>query len=235
MLSFDKIDNHNIKKTIVAVVDGGKNDCRVLFLYDKEMNNTNNKNTDFIHEMYNINSKKNKITVSEIQQLKYSLQNNIKPEQESLNNKYEEVKEKYNNIKNDIILQSGKFIPMPDLNKERCIWSFNGSSGSGKSFLASLIVNEYQALFPENPVLLFSRCSEDPAFDDFPNGKKIIRIDIDENIESNDFINLHDCLIIFDDIDTLPKITIEPDSENMLKKKQLLIYQKRYNKLEMIF
>jgi hypothetical protein len=228
MLSFENIDKKDVQKTIVGVVDGGDSDCHILFLYDKHIESKKkNINTDFLYDIFNTNSKKNKITNYDLDILKNAIQFEGKPKNLSLCGKYEEAKSKHDDIKNDITIYKGKFIPMPDLNKDRCVWSFNGSSGSGKSFLASMIVNEYQAIFPKNPVILFSRCEKDPAFDKM----KLTRIDIDETIESSDFTNLHDCLIIFDDIDTLPTVEIKKEEGIKAPKKITIDLSKKIQRI----
>ena len=76
-----------------------------------------------------------------------------------------------------------------------------GSAGSGKSYFVSKYVMEYVKVLKHNPVYLVSENNEDPAFDDKDYIKRIEINDMVENpIDWRDFEN---CLIIFDDIDSI--------------------------------
>lgn len=92
--------------------------------------------------------------------------------------------------------------PLPDPNIRQVLY-IAGPSGSGKSFYVSKYIANYQKLFPKNEVIIFCRVTDDPAFKDL----KVKYILLDENIYLDPIDpvkELEDCLIIFDDCDTLP-------------------------------
>lgn len=217
MLSFIDKESEEITQTIVAIVDGGRNDRELLYLYDKPINILKKKdNVDMID--YAINKKGKKIGVLELELMKKAL---IEEQKEYYNGKfkdqYKENVDKYNKIKNDIYIYDGKFIPMIDINKDRCVWSINGAAGSGKSFLASLIIKAYQTIFPDAKVYLFSQKEYDQPLDELG----VIRVPINENINQDIIKELEDCLCIFDDIDMLPDVQVEREIITMRGEKEI--------------
>lgn len=96
----------------------------------------------------------------------------------------------------------GKFEPVPNTKSERTIIYCSGPSGSGKSYYCKLFVKNYIESYPKNDIYMFSKLTKDSSLDDIKKIKRI-RIDdelINEPFEADDF---KDCLVIFDDIDTL--------------------------------
>ena len=81
-----------------------------------------------------------------------------------------------------------------------------GPSGSGKSYYASKYVQKFCEIFEESKILLFSRKTSDPAFDE---NKRIKRIQINDELCDANVDILQACkentLLIFDDIDSLEK------------------------------
>lgn len=65
------------------------------------------------------------------------------PDDEYLESIYEEIKKNLNTkYEKEIQLKDdGKFWPMPDINKDRCVWFLAGAANSGKSYLASKILS----------------------------------------------------------------------------------------------
>ena len=64
----------------------------------------------------------------------------------------------------DFKLQDGKFSPVPDIDKREA-FLISGPAGSGKSTLASKYLEYYKKLFPERPIIIFSRKDNDPVLD----------------------------------------------------------------------
>jgi hypothetical protein len=91
-------------------------------------------------------------------------------------------------------------------NKAREVLYITGPSGSGKSYYASKYVEKFCEIFDKSKVLLFSRKTSDPAFDE---NKRIQRIPIDDELCNANIDILSVCkentLLIFDDIDSLDK------------------------------
>jgi hypothetical protein len=90
----------------------------------------------------------------------------------------------------------------PDETK-RSIYYIAGASGSGKSYIAKHLSEQYQTLFKGRPVYLVSKLKEDETLD----GMKIrpMRLNIEKITEKpmTDLEPLRDSLVIFDDYDTL--------------------------------
>lgn len=95
-----------------------------------------------------------------------------------------------------------QLLPPPD-KKKRSIWYIAGASGSGKSYQAKIVINNYHKLFPERPVFLISKLTSDETLDEL---KFIQRVDMTEFCKQPFDINQTDpSLIIFDDFETLEK------------------------------
>lgn len=113
----------------------------------------------------------------------------------------------------DIILEEGEFEPIPDM-ETRSVTYICGPSGSGKSVMSSKVIKNYIRMFPKNDVYIFSQKDKDPALDDLG-----IRVKLDEDLVNNP-INvteeMKDCLVIFDDTDTIPNKKIS-DAVNNIK------------------
>ncbi len=104
----------------------------------------------------------------------------------------------------DVVLNSSvvSLCPNPDT---REVLYICGPSGVGKSTLASQYIKEYQKLFPNNEVIIFSRKPKDEVLDKL----KPLRFLIDESIVSDpiDILNepefiKNGCLVLFDDCNT---------------------------------
>jgi hypothetical protein len=100
-----------------------------------------------------------------------------------------------------IKLQTGKFQPIGDWNRERSVGYIVGASGSGKSFFICEWVKEYKKKFKRNPVYLFSSLDEDESLEPI-NPQRII-LDNDFLNEEIDLTMYKDSCVIFDDCDTI--------------------------------
>lgn len=98
------------------------------------------------------------------------------------------------------------FVPIPSPDpKTRQVWYVAGQSGSGKSYFARGIAENYKKLFPEREIYLISKLQEDETLDKMKIGKpKRLSLDslVADPVEMDEF---KDCLVIFDDWDTLDK------------------------------
>lgn len=95
-------------------------------------------------------------------------------------------------------------IPSPDPAK-REVWYVAGQSGAGKSYFARGIAEAYKKLFPEREIYLISKLNEDETLDTMKVGKPK-RISLESLVsDPPDMEEFRDCLIIFDDWDTLDK------------------------------
>ena len=90
--------------------------------------------------------------------------------------------------------------------KTREVWYVAGPSGSGKSYIARGLAMEYHSQFPDRPIYLLSKLSEDSTLDKL---KYLVRIDPSKLVENpiTDLDMLKDCMLIADDVDTFDKET----------------------------
>jgi len=95
-----------------------------------------------------------------------------------------------------------ELLPSPDPEK-RQIYYIAGASGSGKSYIARHLSEQYQKMFPERTVYLVSKLKEDATLDGMK--KPPMRLSIEKLVETplKDLEPLRETLIIFDDYDTL--------------------------------
>ena len=101
----------------------------------------------------------------------------------------------------NISFNDGELMLSPDKDDERVTMYVCGSAGSGKSYFVAQYVAEYHKTFKDNLVYLVSENNEDPAFDKLDYVNRIIIDDMYENpIDWKEFEN---CLVIFDDIDSI--------------------------------
>jgi hypothetical protein len=92
-------------------------------------------------------------------------------------------------------------LPSTDPNK-RDVFYIAGKSGSGKSYISAQIIENYHKLNPERPLYLISKLEEDETIDKVKAPLK--RIPVEKFVEVFNINAFNNCLIFFDDYDTLP-------------------------------
>jgi len=87
--------------------------------------------------------------------------------------------------------------------EKRFIYYIAGASGSGKSYIAKHIAEQYQKQFKGRPVYLVSKLKEDATLDGM--SEKPLRLNIDKILATpmKDLEPIRESLVIFDDYDTL--------------------------------
>jgi Cdc6-like AAA superfamily ATPase len=102
----------------------------------------------------------------------------------------------------DITLQKDTFTLLPS-KTGRTIFYITAPSGSGKSYLAKEIIQEYHKMFPKRPVYVFSSLDSDETLDTLKYIKRI-KIGKEQFLESEltaeDF---KDSMVLYDDIDVI--------------------------------
>ena len=94
------------------------------------------------------------------------------------------------------------FQPIPS-KKGRDVYYIVGASGSGKSYLALRIAQNYQKLFPDRPILLVSKLDEDETLDQL---KGMLRLEFKHwDVSTPDIKVFENTLVIFDDFDAVAK------------------------------
>ena len=118
-----------------------------------------------------------------------------------------EIKSIYKNImkdgNKDIILKNGHFVPIPNPAKERFSAFISGPAGSGKSYFASDVLQQWSKLNPKGEIFLFSQLFEDPVLDKLKN---LHRVDVNTLLEEPiDVFDIPEVsFVVFDDVDSIP-------------------------------
>jgi hypothetical protein len=96
---------------------------------------------------------------------------------------------------------SGKKFELLPPQEGRSVLYIAGASGSGKSYFTAQFLKKYHKKHPKNKIYVFSEGEHDPAFDDLD----IVRIPINDDLlnEPVQYNEFHDCMVVFDDIDSL--------------------------------
>ena len=95
---------------------------------------------------------------------------------------------------------------LPDTRGDkRNIYYIAGASGSGKSYVAKSICENYHKLYPDRFIYIVSALDEDETLDSMKvNKKKIQRLDYKTFVDDPPDINsVSDCMFVFDDVDTI--------------------------------
>ena len=101
----------------------------------------------------------------------------------------------------EIRIENGEIMLSPDKDTERITMYCCGSAGSGKSYFVAQYCEQYHKTFKNNPIFLISENDSDPAFDSKDYIKRIIIEDLYEN--PLDWREFENCMVIFDDIDSI--------------------------------
>jgi len=92
-------------------------------------------------------------------------------------------------------------LPSTDKDKRNCYY-VAGASGSGKSWFAKMVAQNYAKMYPDRPIYLISKLEADETIDSM--SPPPIRIDYKEFIDNPPDINkLSNSMVIFDDYDVI--------------------------------
>lgn len=148
---------------------------------------------------------KKNMTKTEMKQLSKALIQEIRPDDEDIEDAYDDAMEKITKkVTTELKLSDGYLAPIPNINrteKQRDCVYVAGPSGSGKSTWIRMYGEMFKKLYPDRPIFIFSRLKKDPVLDEL-DPKRILIDDklVDKPIEIKE---LEKSLCIFDDIDTI--------------------------------
>jgi hypothetical protein len=191
----------------VAVVRGGDADGNVLYLHNEAVKSAKaRKEINTLHYMKDLSFVKPAERARIMGLLEEGIKNDKAPEglEARVMTVYEKMKGDATASKAIELPSESMFQPIPDPDpKVRQIWYVAGISGSGKSYFARGIAENYKKLFPEREIYLISKLTEDETLDKMKIGKPK-RISLESLVEDFPSIDeFKDCLVIFDDYDTL--------------------------------
>jgi hypothetical protein len=197
----------------IAVVRGGDDDGKVLYLHTEESRSSSTPKPTIkaVRYMSDLKSVKPAERVKMMNKLIEAFTSGKSVDE--LTDMPPDAKEIYKRIGTDSAANKSvelpddstfQAIPDPDPSK-RQVWYVAGQSGSGKSYFARGIAENYKKLFPDRDIYLISKLMEDETLDKMKVGKPK-RINLDTLVSDPvDLEEFKDCLVIFDDWDTLDK------------------------------
>jgi hypothetical protein len=190
----------------VAVVRGGDEDGSVLYLHtDGKKSLRPKKEVSALKYMKELSFVKVTDRPRVMNTIIEAVEKGVEPEGDAkIKAVYKRIVEDKEEDKEIVLPDDSMFCPIPDPDpKVRQIWYVAGISGSGKSYFARGIAENYKKLFPEREVYLISKLNEDETLDKMKIGKPK-RISLESLVDDYPALEeFKDCLIIFDDFDTL--------------------------------
>lgn len=119
--------------------------------------------------------------------------------------------------KKEIKLTSGKFVPLPDIDKREVVY-VAGPSGSGKSTYAANYIKNFLTVFPDKDFFIFSRTNaeDDPAFNDLPYSQVMIDESLLENPIDITKELTQGCIILFDDVNTIQNTKLKKAVDDLM-------------------
>jgi hypothetical protein len=205
----------------IAICRGGRQDDEILFLSDDVTNKDDGFHEIEYSEFENLLNKSQKSQYNKKQKLDLFHQMNLYIRKKSdfitSNNSLQEVfnrlKELSNSSKSVKLHPGSKFEMLPTIDpKKRDTIYITAAAGAGKSYWCKSFVENYDRIWKgKKPIYLFSKLDVDETLDSADC--EINRIDLETllndpiDINSGEFKN---CLMIFDDYDTLSESKEKP-------------------------
>ena len=125
----------------------------------------------------------------------------------------ERIKSKKKEKGREFILHDGVLEPTPDTSVERDVIYISGPAGAGKSTWVASYMRNYEAIFPDRNIYVFSLINDDPAFKGINN---LVQIPLDneylDEVREGDGIemeDLRDSMVVFDDVDSIGNKTMK--------------------------
>jgi hypothetical protein len=207
-LTFDKFKD----STPIAAVTGGEYSKETLYLQIGDGKSSSKKGVQELeigkHRLSKLPPRKQSEVMRILQE---AFKRNIPPEH--LNLDVDGAEEAYREMLGEVEEKGSSKIKLPpgstfSLNfnpdpTKRFIYYIAGASGSGKSYIAKHLSEQYQKLFKGRPVYLISKLKEDETLDGMTDPP--LRLNIEKLTETpmKDLEPLRESLVIFDDYDTL--------------------------------
>ena len=196
----------------VAVVSGGEYSKETLYLQQGDGKGSDKKGVQELeigkHRLSKLSPRKQSEVMRVLQE---AYRKGIPPEH--LNIPVEGAEDAYREMLGEVQEKGSSKIKLPpgstfSLNfnpdpTKRSIYYIAGASGSGKSYIAKHLSEQYQKMFKGRPVYLVSKLKEDETLDGMK--ERPMRLNIEKITEKpmTDLEPLRESLVIFDDYDTL--------------------------------
>jgi hypothetical protein len=203
-LSFDK----EAKARPIARVKGGERDGEILYLHEDAHSGAKAtpKKRTFNRSRYDLSHLKPAERTKAFVRLEEDYAKGITPEEckesDAVKAVYEKMCKDASSDKTIELDDDGIFELLPSCDpKKREVWYIAGQSGSGKSWVAKQLAHYYHKINPERGIYLVSKLKEDATLDAL---KFLKRVNIQSFVDDYpDLEEFKDCMVIFDDYDTL--------------------------------
>lgn len=198
----------------VAIVRGGKRNGEIIYLCEGEPKKGSREGGFSREEMMLINQlideqlKLHKTDRSmrkrqhNAEVIRRTMESGGNIQNEILNDIYKIVKSEFDRKRDvEIDIPDGSIEVIPRLEGRECGYAA-APSGSGKSYWVGKYAKQYNRLYPDNKIWLFSKVDDDTSLDGIKN---LVKVDLDYQIVDDpiDATELKDSLVIFDDTDTI--------------------------------
>jgi len=202
------------KAVPVAIVNGGERNGKIVYLHDDEelmvsskapfTKQEKNLLNHIIEEVCKRNNCGYRDRIKKSTILKRALNAGIAPKDPELQNLFKQIKEKFKEERVGYVeIEDGQFNYIPKIDGRECIY-ICAPSGSGKSWWCKQYAMQYNKLFPDRNIYLFSKVDDDESLDGIEN---ITRIPLDEGFLAMELEASDECfyqsLCLFDDTDTV--------------------------------
>jgi hypothetical protein len=190
----------------IAIVKGGADDGKILYLHEDSGGKPPKPKTDFVRARYTkfLEGKKPSEKTRIFNEIHEALEKGLTEEHlpSSHRELYERIRRDLAMDKSIVLDDEGMFELLPSCKKDkREVWYVAGQSGSGKSYIAKGLANNYHKLYPDRGVYLVSKLEKDDTLDALKFLKRVnIQSFVDDYPSLDEF---KDSFIIFDDYDTL--------------------------------
>ena len=203
------------KAVPLAIVNGGYKHGKIVYLHDDDEEISVSSKGPFSKEERNLlNSiieevcKKNNYgyrdRLKKSTVLRRALNAGVMPKDEEMAGLFKTIKETFKQERVGYVeIEEGQFNYIPKMDGRECIY-ICAPSGSGKSWWCKNYAIQYNKLFPDRKIYLFSKIDDDESLDGISN---ITQISLDESFLAMEFEASDECfkssLCIFDDTDTV--------------------------------
>lgn len=200
----------------IARVKGGKYHKKIIYLKEKIYGDKEKEEKGITHgKLYGYDplefliqkgvlgkNKYKKFNMKDAAQIVNAIKRNKAPDDDSLLETYKDAKYAIRHQGDkEFSIHDGQVIPLPNPDKRECIY-VSAPSGSGKSTWCANYIREFQLMYPDREVYIFSRLAKDPVLDKLNPIRMIINEKlVEEPIDPSEIPN---SLVLFDDCDTIP-------------------------------
>ena len=204
-LSFS--DKRSKDAEAIAIVRGGDYDGQVLYVHNDTSVANLPKHVEISSSKYPMTHLKPKQRQAVLSRMNRGLEgdeDDIAELDAESRKIYKSLRTQQNNATQVTLPADSMFEIVPTTDpKKRDVFYIAGASGSGKSYVARTIAQNYAKLYPDRDVYLISKLDEDPVLDKMKTGRPK-RIEIGSLVETpcEDISEFANSLLLFDDVDT---------------------------------